>query len=217
MRAGLRACTPTVQQPETADAFDSLLSHLEAEIALLQPVRVLTVGASMGGYAAVRAGLAVGAAGILAFGPQIFVHPTHRAALALPYMFFDDPLAELQAEAREAGVPTESAFACWHRRCSLLTPPTQPVIQPVIEVHVGEDAPSDVLEATLLREAMAMASERFLECTAQGLGQRGRRQPTVSVRVHAGLGHSLAKDLRDAGHLAALLRLLISSGEEMRD
>ena len=201
----------THQLPETADAFDSLLSHLEAEIALLQPVRVLTIGASMGGYAAVRAGLAVGAAGILAFGPQIFVHPTHRAALALPYMFFDDPLAELQAEAREAGVPTESAFACWHRRCSLLTPPTQPVTQPVIEVHVGEDAPSDVLEATLLREAMAMASEPFLDCPAQGLGQRGRRQPTVSVRVHAGLGHSLAKDLRDAGHLAALLRLLISS------
>ena len=171
----------------------------------------------MGGYAAVRAGLAVGAAGILAFGPQIFVHPTHRAALALPYMFFDDPLAELQAEAREAGVPTESAFACWHRRCSLLTPLTQPVTQPVIEVHVGEDAPSDVLEATLLREAMAMASEPFLDCPAQGLGQRGRRQPTVSVRVHAGLGHSLAKDLRDAGHLAALLRLLISSGEEMGD
>jgi hypothetical protein len=37
------------------------------------------------------------------------------------------------------------------------------VTQPVIEVHVGEDAPSDVLEATLLREAMAMASERFLD------------------------------------------------------
>lgn len=71
---------------EATDAFDELLCILEAEIAAVQPRRIVTVGASMGGYAAIRAGLSLGVDAVLAFGPQVPNHfePTSRSTLFHP-------------------------------------------------------------------------------------------------------------------------------------
>ena len=43
------------------EGFNTLLNALQAEINLVQPREIVCIGASMGGYAAIRAGLALGA------------------------------------------------------------------------------------------------------------------------------------------------------------
>ena len=79
------------------DAFASVLDLVLLEIRALRPTRLVCIGASMGGYAALRAGLSLGAAAVIAFGPQIFIDPAEREALGLPAMFFDSTLRMLAA------------------------------------------------------------------------------------------------------------------------
>jgi hypothetical protein len=182
---------------DAADPYASLLEYLRREIAMLRPTRLVTIGASMGGYAAIRAGLALRADAILAFAPQVSLDPSDRAGL--PAMFFDDQLSVLRAEASAAGFAAEPAFACWQRELALgdLTHGELTCRAPTtcIEVHVGSTASSDVMEARQLKEAVEGASD-------------GRTR--VGVHVHAGSGHGVAKDLRDAGRIDALLGSVIN-------
>ena len=54
----------------------------------------------MGGYAAIRAGLALRADTVLAFGPQVVLDSRERAALSLRASPFDRSLRALEAEGK---------------------------------------------------------------------------------------------------------------------
>ena len=81
------------------DCYDPLIALLRVEIAALQPKHIVTVGASMGGYAAIRAGVMLGATTAIAFGPQVILAPCERRLLGLPLGVMDPPLEALQREA----------------------------------------------------------------------------------------------------------------------
>ena len=80
-----------------ATGFDDVVSVIQTEISQLRPQRVVVLGASMGGYAAIRAGLALRASTVLAFGPQVFIDASERELLALSPMEFDPDLRRVQA------------------------------------------------------------------------------------------------------------------------
>ena len=93
-------------------SFEDVVAILDKEVESLQPKGIVLVGASMGGYAAIRAGLALShrvPTVILAFAPQIVIEPQDRSVLGLPAMPFDANLHVLKAawSARHAGrLPT---------------------------------------------------------------------------------------------------------------
>ena len=93
------------------DPFSSLLDLLHAEIEIVRPKKVVCIGASMGGYAALRAGLCLRAASVLVFGPQIFLRTAERSALGLPRMFFDDDLGLLGTRCAGEGLSVDSVVA----------------------------------------------------------------------------------------------------------
>lgn len=62
--------------------FDAVIGAVEAEARRLRPRRLVTIGLSMGGYAAIRAGLALAADAVVAFSPQIVIDPEQRKANA---------------------------------------------------------------------------------------------------------------------------------------
>ena len=97
--------------PPSKDAFDSVLRLLRHEIGALRPSRIVVFGASMGGYAAIRAGVALGADLVVAFGPQVFVDPEQRRMLALPLGVMDPPLEALQRNAEGEGIRPFGAIA----------------------------------------------------------------------------------------------------------
>ena len=66
--------------------FDSMIAELQAEIRALKPARVVTIGSSMGGYAAVRAGIALNADLAIAFSPQVIIDHKSRQAASLDPM-----------------------------------------------------------------------------------------------------------------------------------
>ena len=65
-------------------SFDGVVQRLALEVAALRPSRVVTIGSSMGGYAAVRAGLALNADAAVAFSPQVLIDASHRGAPPAP-------------------------------------------------------------------------------------------------------------------------------------
>lgn len=77
-------------------SFGGMVSALRAEVRRLRPRRVVTIGSSMGGYAAVRAGIELGVDLAIAFSPQVLVDPTARTQAALGSMHFDDLLSWLR-------------------------------------------------------------------------------------------------------------------------
>ena len=79
---------------DASDAsFEGIIHALQAECDQLRPERIVTIGASMGGYAAIRAGLALGSSTVLAFAPQVFLLPSVRRQLRLPSSSFVSPWA----------------------------------------------------------------------------------------------------------------------------
>lgn len=102
---------PSTGQDPCIDCYDPLISLLRVEIAALQPKHIVTVGASMGGYAAIRAGVMLGATTAIAFGPQVILAPCERRLLGLPLGVMDTPLEALQREADAQVVPLESLIA----------------------------------------------------------------------------------------------------------
>eukprot|EP00965_Chrysotila_dentata_P218144 6190426-Pleurochrysis_carterae.AAC.3 len=100
-----------------SEDYDALLRLLRCELRRLAPTKLVTIGASMGGYAALRAGIALAASHVLVFGAQVYIDPSHRSMLELPPMFFDEQLRALKMVADEAGVAMEPAYWQWARVC----------------------------------------------------------------------------------------------------
>jgi hypothetical protein len=161
-------------------SFEAIIETIRAEVDRLQPDRLVLMGYSGGGYAAVRAGVALGADAVISFVPQVFLHPSVRAALELAPAAYD-PLLEVLAE-----------------RCAQDGTRMRPLTRVLAEakgvrtelhIHVGAQTPSDVREARLLQASS----------TACG-------GPAVSVHTWPGLGHvSLAGALRKQGLFEKLL------------
>jgi hypothetical protein len=177
--------------------FAGVVRAIADEVAKVSPRRLATVGASMGGYAAIRAGLALRADSVLAFGPQVFIGTEERAALRLPHSHtFGPRLAKLPAACAALGVAPLSLTAAIeeasrdpaHAQC-------------VIDVHVGARDWGDTREALLLQAA-----------AAQQPHARARCEVHVKVHAHVGFGHAVVRDLRDAGQLGPLLTALLDGG-----
>ena len=181
-------------------SFGAVIAAVRTECDVLQPERLVTVGASMGGYAAIRVGLALGASTVLAFAPQVFLQRPLRQILQLPSSSFDTALAAAAVACAASGVemPSLTAYVgevgagdvdCaaapkeqrrWHARaCDVST----------VELHVGSAAKGDVREAMLLRQAASLS-----------------RPLSIRVHVHHNLAHALVRDLRSTGELDSLLR-----------
>ncbi len=181
----------------TSGSFEGLVSALRCEIADLRPARVVTIGSSMGGYAAVRAALALNADGAVAFSPQVMLDAARRASvrseLALPEAPFDGLLRTLSALGSATGVPTPSLLECVEaapRGC-----------RTAIELHAGTAAPGDLYEAWRLAGAVEA---------------RAAAEPGVEVSctltVHEERDHNLVKEMRDAGELHELLQRVAGVG-----
>ena len=181
--------------------FESVVAIVAREIAALQPSRVVLLGASMGGYAAIRAGLALSTRKrvacsdirVLAFAPQIFLDDAERQLLELSPMEFDVDLRKAQQAWRSRSklpgrerLPS-AADALLLEATGKEEPSAAAALN--IEVHVGAREAGDIREALLLREAASRSTAT-----------------RVSVEVHPRLGHALVRDLRDRGELDALLR-----------
>ena len=81
-------------------SFDSVLNDLQAEINLVQPREVVCIGSSMGGYAAIRAGLYLKASAIIAYSPQVLLSTSDRlAAMILPMPHLDPYLLKMHLAA----------------------------------------------------------------------------------------------------------------------
>ena len=170
----------------TAPTFECLMDNLRGEIAKLPPsTRVVTIGSSMGGYAAVRAAIELRAHQAIAFAPQVILEPSERKALHLPHASYDIPLEGLSALGRVEGFTLSSLVDIANAAAASDHSTT-------LEVHVGEQSPGDLTEAKLLQQAVStLPAQLGLSC---------------SVSVHDGCDHmNVAKTLRDSGELHELL------------
>ena len=173
---------------EDCSTFDEMIGVLRAEVARIAPARVVTVGSSMGGYAAVRAGLALNAQLAVAFSPQVLLEPAARKAANLDPMHFDELLSWLQVVGQAE-----------HFSLLSLTDAARgasPGCTTHVQLHVGASEAGDVHEAELLLAAIdeTRASMR------NGAG------PTASLRVHPNRDHNLVVRLRDSGELHDMLQ-----------
>ena len=211
------------------DPFAATLAVVTREVGNLQPSQVVCIGSSMGGYAATRCGLALGAlslpnlesVAVLAFGPQVFIDPSERVALSLPLMSFDRPLDRLAkiASAPKFGFPLQSlARLATH----LATHGAHRLgLQTVrLELHVGEMATGDVREARLLHAAITLAVAESagpaapLPLPVGESQQRASSESQLACRVHVHAAdderssHCIAASLqsRGGGYLEQLLR-----------
>ena len=197
--------TGTPEQPR--GGFDAVVAALRLEIEAVAPARVVTLGASMGGYAAIRAGLALGVDKIVAFSPQVLVDSTARAEAALPTMPFDDHLCRLKRALWLEGVPMTSLTECVDAAAATATATTVSRATAChMEVHVGEKEPGDVREARMLQAAVeALASEEDSGRGGVGLSCR--------LHLHPGRDHNVATEMRDTGELHGLLRRLCGGSD----
>jgi len=198
-----------------------VVDAVEREVAALRPARVVVVGASMGGYAAIRAGIALRADSVVAFSPQVFIDREERSRLALPPSSFDADLSRVQAGCAQRGMtrlPSAidallgssavlgavsadgEAAEVAAVGCAMLGTKMGAVGRaaercPRIEVHVGSGAAGDVREAKLLCEALA----------------RSGHGAACSMDVHPHCGHMLVGDLRNRGALDVLLHRVLGT------
>ncbi|KAL1519272.1 hypothetical protein AB1Y20_022801 [Prymnesium parvum] len=182
-----------------APSFDGALALLRAAVREVRPARLLTIGSSMGAYAAVRFGLALCADVALAFSPQVLIDSNARKAAALPEMMFDEVLHWLRLVAHFEQLELKPLTDC------VRDAPAGCRTQ--IEVHVGGDEPGDVAEAEMLRAAV---EQRRAARKRQGAAAEGG--VGIVVHTHAARDHNLVVDMRNSGELHALLTRHI--GEE---
>lgn len=177
---------------EGEPCFESMIRTLQSEIDILKPARVVTLGSSMGGYGALRAGLALNADVAVAFSPQVFIDWEKRKQLfesptvSWPIFGFEKCLITLKRVASVTGVPLMSLVdavqaAGSHTKTRL-------------EVHVGSKEPEDIQEARLLKDAV----ERTQAATGNDL--------SMDLKVHEGLDHNLVRNLKQTGQLHELLQ-----------
>ena len=170
-----------------ANGFDDTIATLRAEVDALRPTRVVTIGASMGGYAAIRAALAIAADVAIAFSPTVLIDSTERANAALPAMPFDDLLRQLKRVLWLEDTPMTSLVSVAARVSASSSAPT------LIEVHVGANEEGDCREAKLLRDSILAAPHERAMCA------------DVQVHVWPGCDHNVVTSLRDDGTLHAIL------------
>ena len=193
--------------------FQSVVDALRAEIDSVRPARLVTLGCSMGGYAAVRAGLALRADEVLAFGPQVIVRPADRQALGLPASPFDDLLRSVHARSESEGFALTSLIEALHEMHSneaTVIPEvategsTAAAIEPVaagsdaagetlVRLFAGDECEADLHEARLFDAAVR-----------DGTPQRGRHVACEVVAV-PGADHAVAAAMKASGALHELL------------
>ena len=201
-------------------AFASVLSLILCEIERLKPSRVVCVGASMGGYAAIRCGVALArrhsteasapapdrlkSVVVIAFGPQVFIDPSERAAIGLPPMPFNPALDRLHFAARDLNLPLHSlVHLISDAQLGIPLGGPHALVELHVEMHVGELAGSDVREARLLELAISQAQRA--EQSVPHV-ERQATSWTVAVHVHQGSGHTIAADLKSRGQLDTIVR-----------
>ena len=170
---------------------------------LFSHARVITIGSSMGGYAAVRAGLALGAEVAVGFSPQVLIDPSARKAARLGHMHFDDVLSWLRIVAAVEGHQMTSlvdaasdAAKGWRRSADAATVAgTAMPTETRVVLHVGASDAGDVYEAELLSTAIDAARRKH-----------GGGGPRVALTVHANRDHNLVVDLRNDGQLVRMLQ-----------
>ena len=144
------------------------------------------MGASMGGYAAIRAGLSLRASAVIAFSPQVLLGTAERAgAMILPMPTLDPYLLKLHLAAELEGFRVKT----------LLTAVEQSAGYDMnIQIHMGE------LDAHCGREI-----EMLRVCTTRrGAGTRGGTGVKVSVRVHQTADP--VGEMKQTGELQSLLK-----------
>lgn len=199
------------------DSFEGVMALLRDEIAAVRPSRVVTIGSSMGGYAAVRAALALEADAALAFAPQVAIDPAERQRRGLPPAPFDALLGGLSAVGHAEGFRLESLDEIVRGLASrhgggVTTPGGRAHRQPTIgiEIHCGDADPGDVAEARTL-EAVVSQLSQGVEAAAGGGGVGFG--VTCAVKVHEARDHNLVVEMRDSGELHDLLRSLVAEEE----
>ena len=215
------------------DPFASLMRMLRQEIASQRPTRVVIIGASMGGYAAIRAGIGLCAHLVIGFGPQVFLHPEQRRHLQLPWHVMDSPLEGLRRDAGAVGIQNlewnsltsiaraaelAASAATTHEPTSVGSSSAMTWPRTRIVLHVG--GKSDLFEARLLQEAVETArkprpSARDTATAHMDMGASSReamgdvttrRCLSVEIHHHRRHGHNVAFQMREDGFLEPLLR-----------
>ena len=171
--------------------FDSVVARLEEEIAIAQPARVVTVGASMGGYAAVRAGIALRVDTVLAFGPQVVLAPRERVALGLKVSPFDRSFQILEGEGKAEGFALTSLLEVVRDATSAAQEPKQR----------RQGLPRPLAPAPGAAPAHALE-----ELAALSLGSTAPKTTAIQIFV----GGACAGDVREA----ALLEKAIIAGRQ---
>ena len=213
--------------------FDGALELLRAEVAAVRPARLVTMGSSMGGYAAARAGIALGADAAVAFSPQVLVSPAARRDMSLPAAPFD---SLLEGDAPPLRRPRSRRSVCPSGSPPLNSPPLPSLCRaerrparspppPCAGLELACDA--EGLHAASLVEAVREApagvrtllevhvgedapgdvaeAELLLEAVRERAGGSGEEDIRCEMTRHAGRDHNLVTDMRDTGELHELL------------
>jgi len=159
------------------DPFGPVVKLVSDEVEYLQPKHLVTFGYCRGGYAAVRAGVALGATSIFALSPQVFIDPVERRERELPRAYFDWYLEKIKGA---TDTPMDSLVSVLAGECGRNTD---------IQVHVGAGADLDRQEVEMLEKEVQISSANH----------------TVSIHVHAQCGHELPLDLKTSNRLYPLL------------
>lgn len=188
--------------------FESVVSRLQEQIRAARPSRIVTVGSSMGGYAAIRAGIALQAEAILAFGPQVVLAPEEREALGLRGSPYEHSLRSLQANGEAEGFALTSLLDVVREPW-----PTAPLRTTAIQIFVGGACAGDVREAALLAKAIGegragLAARASPPSPAATAAAATAAPPALSCActIVPGGDHGVAAAMRDSGELDRVLR-----------
>ena len=159
----------------------------------------------MGGYAAIRAGLALRADTVLAFGPQVVLDLRERAALSLRASPFDRSLRALEAEGKAEGFALTSLLeVVRHINLAGASPQdelaaAQKAATVQILVYAGGECAGDLREAALLEKEI---SARWPPSAGAGAAAAPVRCSRITV---PGSDHAVAAAMRSSGLLHEVL------------
>eukprot|EP00959_Pyramimonas_sp_CCMP1952_P098951 2068484-Pyramimonas_sp.AAC.1 len=145
-----------------------------------------------GGYAAIRAGVALGATSIFALSPQVFIDPTERRERELPRAYFDWYLEKM----KDAMVAPMESLVSVLGTCL-------PSVNTRIHVHVGAGADLDRQEVEMLEKEVHRARQDL-----------GGNSILISTHVHEQCGHELPLDLKMQNKLDPLMKRMLTGVHE---
>ena len=174
------------------DGFNSLISLLQAEIDLVQPREIVMIGASMGGYAAIRAGLALKAKVVLAYSPQVLLGSMQRASAGAPPLPWLDPyLLKLQLTSELEAFKLGSLIEALE---------TTPSTECYVQVHTGLLDVECETELEMLRRAAARKGYGAMS------GAHHKQDVGVKVSIRAHAFDDPLTEMKASGELQALLK-----------